>query len=254
MLTPVRVAALLLLGGLLALVSTASAQSRGATLRKRIDQRGDLTFAANSSHTCTNNTTSCSNSKTQGSSNDNNDYTMDYVDSDSDGTTFNSSAATLSIPSGASITWAGLYWMCPVGRGAAANPPDLDSRDRVRFKVPGGAYATVVATQFDTGMASPPIEGYGQAFMGFRDVTSLVQAAGTGNYWVANMQCSHNISNVFSGWTLMVIYADPTAPLRTISVFDAYTQYTSSNDVTLTLSGFVTPPTGNVNTDRKSVV
>ena len=35
---------------------------------------------------------------------------MAWVDADSDADTFNSSTATLSLPAGASVTFAGLYW------------------------------------------------------------------------------------------------------------------------------------------------
>ena len=45
-----------------------------------------------------------------GSKVNNNDFNMAFVDVDQDSTTFDSSSATLSLPAGASVLFAGLYW------------------------------------------------------------------------------------------------------------------------------------------------
>ena len=41
---------------------------------------------------------------------DNNDFDMSYVDVDGESTTFNSSRATLALPAGSTVLFAGLYW------------------------------------------------------------------------------------------------------------------------------------------------
>ena len=75
---------------------------------------------------------------------------MGYVDVDGDATTFNSSTATLSLPAGATVTWAGLYWGADtaVGTGGSA-APNAANRGSVRFKVGSGAYQTVTAAPAD---------------------------------------------------------------------------------------------------------
>src|SRR5262249_10828039 len=40
---------------------------------------------------------------------DDNNFAMEYVDIDSDGGTFDSSSATVALPAGSTVVWAGLY-------------------------------------------------------------------------------------------------------------------------------------------------
>jgi hypothetical protein len=80
--------------------------------------------------------------------------------------------------------------------------------------------------------------------MGQADVTQ--QVAGAGDYWVADMQCGHDISGLFSGWTLAVAYADPIAPMRAIRLYDGCDQASSGSDVTFTLLGLLAPAAGPV--------
>src|SRR5215510_1810568 len=108
--------------------SSAWAQARDAVLRKRLDQHGDLIFAGNSVHTCTAGQSGCGTAQTQGGTQDDNDFTMIYVDTDGDSGTFNSSSSTLALPQGASVSWARLYWMCTRNRGT--NPPDTTKRNQ----------------------------------------------------------------------------------------------------------------------------
>src|SRR5215210_989754 len=126
------------------------------------------------------------------SANWNNDaWPMAYVDADSDGTTFNSSRATLDLPAGATVLFAGLYW--------GGDAPAAALRNQVKFDTPApGPYQDLVATTFDTSTTTPT------AYQGFRDVTGLVAAIGTGDYWVANVQGSPGATNKHAGWALVV--------------------------------------------------
>src|SRR5215470_18009349 len=83
----------------------AHAQARDATLRKRLDQHGDLVFAGNSVHTCSGGN-SCRTAQSTGGTQNDNDFTMVFIDADSDASTFNSSSSTLTLPQGATVTWA----------------------------------------------------------------------------------------------------------------------------------------------------
>ena len=95
----------------------------------------------------------------------NNDFVMEYVDVDGDGSTFSSSSADFTVPSGGVVLFAGLYWG---GR----------STDAIRYNVQlatptSGGYVGLTATQQDVDVAD-------ERYSGFIDVTALVQAGGTG--------------------------------------------------------------------------
>ncbi len=273
----------------LLLGATAEAQVRGTVLRKRIDQRGDLVFAGNSVHTCsatgslaarcTNAQKGINDKNGDGPNEINNTFNMTYINAGACGTaghpacphgtstTFNSSGANLDIPATGTVSWAGLYWFCTTGRPTnQSNPPNVDDRNQVLFAPPGSAYGNVTADMsnagtdpaatsfFEQGLPDPA-PGQGATYLAYVDVTTAVQAAGAGTYWLANMQCGHDATNLFSGWTLAVIYADsdPTAPLRTISVYDSYDQETPgtngstpAHDIVLHPSGFASPHIGPV--------
>jgi hypothetical protein len=88
----------------------------------------------------------CATSRTHtGGSGDinNNNQNMVYTDVDSDGATFNSSAATLNLPAGSTVLFAGLYW------SGQASPATV-GRNTVRLAGPSGSYVTVTAGQFDS--------------------------------------------------------------------------------------------------------
>ncbi len=217
---------------LLALLpATAHAQIvRAFTPRYSVNQPGDITLIANTLMTCSAGGTCTNGQNGNGGLLNDNDFTMVYVDVDGDATTFNSSSATLTMPAGTSVLWAGLYWS-----GWSANA----ARGTVKFQTPTTGYATLNATQLDVSASQ---------YQGFVDVTPQVRAAGTGSYRVANVQSTANASNVMAGWSLVVVYSDPTQGPRNLVVFDGFASVAPGNSVAFTVNGFVTPPAGNVNT------
>ncbi len=216
---------------LLALAAPARAQVvRAFTPRFSANASGDITLIGNTIMTCTGGG-NCTNGRNGNGGNvDNNDFTMVYVDADADGTTFSSSSATLALPLGATVRWAGLYW-----GGESANA----ARNTVRLSTPVAGYATVTAAQ---------LSASGSDYAAVADVTPQVRAAGNGTYWVANVQSTPNQSNKHGGWALVVVYELGTLPLRNLVVFDGYAHVSSGNNVTINVTGFVTPPAGAVNT------
>src|SRR4051794_40772807 len=68
---------------------------------------GDITIAANTLMTCP---AHCVEEGGTGPNLNNNNNNMVRVDVDGDATTFNSSRATVALPAGATVLWAGLYW------------------------------------------------------------------------------------------------------------------------------------------------
>ncbi|MEP6954872.1 MAG: hypothetical protein ABI950_12505 [Solirubrobacteraceae bacterium] len=113
--------------------------------------------------------------------------------------TFDSSSATLTLPAGSSVLWAGLYWSgdtAAPGIGSAAPTPAANNT--VQLKGPGAAaYTTLTAATLDTDALRTT------RYQGFADVTSQVTAGGTGSYTVANVQAATG-TKAYSGWALLV--------------------------------------------------
>ncbi|MDF0706910.1 T9SS type B sorting domain-containing protein [Flagellimonas okinawensis] len=180
-----------------------------------------------------------------GSSSEYNDrLNMQYIDIDGDPSTFSSSSATLSVPDpGCSlIRYAGLYW-------SAVYRDNNRSTDfnQVKFRVPGGSYVDLTADEI-------LFDGDGDADFGtyapyacYKDVTSIVSGLANpdGEYFVANVRASSgdNVQGgVSGGWSLVVVYENPTLPGKYITTFDGYAGIKSGETVDIPFSGFTTLP------------
>ncbi|WP_237722831.1 hypothetical protein [Singulisphaera acidiphila] len=204
------------------------------TARFSANDTGDILFAANTLMTAPASDPGAAAAQAGiGTALNNNNFSMVYVDVDSDPTTFNSSRADLHLPVGATVLFAGLYW------GA-------DSSSELR---------TQSLLQTPTSNGYLPIKGAlvganGGDYQSFADVTSLVQNAGSGTYGVANVQASTG-SDKQAGWALVVAFRDPAAPPRNLTVFDGFAVVRSSptpdRNVDIPISGFQTPLAGPVN-------
>lgn len=233
---------------------TAAAPAQAAVVRPftptprfAVNTRGDISAIGNTLMTCPTAVAGCTETQdsdaTSGSTTNNGDFDMVYVDIDgaADATTFNHSSAeltTASLPAGAEVLWAGLYWGAQTP--AAADPAiglDPALRGRVRLAVPGGSFETV--------NASIPLDISGLDYQGFAEVTQQVRDAGAGTYQVANVQARTG-NNTYAGWSLQVVYRDAAQPLRNLTVFDGYATIEGSDPVTIEVSGFETPPSGDV--------
>lgn len=87
------------------------------------------------------------------------------------------------------------------------------------------------------------------AYVRSANVTSLVQAGGAGTYTAGNVVGTIVINNDptgnHAGWTLGVIYQNPTLPFRNMSIrAGAVLVQSTSDPVTTTLTGFATPVSG----------
>ena len=223
----IAVVSLLVLGALTPAASSAANLSASFTKRLGVNEYGDIAVVGNSLLTCQAGT-ACTSAldaalTTPASGFANNDFTMRNVDVDSDASTFNSSGATLTLPSEAQVIFAGLYWSgrTTTGSGGAA-PPAVANKKTVKFATPGSsAYATVTApgTAWTTN----------DAYQHFADVTSLVRAAGTGVYRVADVQAGLG-KDRYAGWSLVVAYFFAEAfPPRNLTVFDGFETINSAN-------------------------
>ncbi len=197
--------------------------------------RGDIDFIGNTLLTCPPGG-DCAVTQTSGNNQANNNYSMIYVDQDADGSTFNSSASTLSLPAGANVLFAGLYWGARSSDGA---------RNQALLQAPGGSYQTVTANVVDS-------DG-GSNYQAFYDATAEVQAAGNGQYFLGNVQADTG-GGRHAGWSMIVVYEDTTQPFRNLTVFDGFARVNSNNPVEIIVDGFTTPVVGPVSAKVTQVV
>ncbi len=221
-------------------------------IRYQTNDRGAITLIANTLM-CAQGTGAygCNTTVMNGTANNNN-YTMRFINADPSAPAWGSgrggsSSATLSLPAGSQVLFAGLYWGATLaGSGSTPSLPDDDAADSTIYIRPPGSstYQPVSGTLL--GRPSHPQRPYAA----FADVTSIVQAAGSGVYWVGGIRAvaAQPIGGSFAGWSLVVVYRDTSQPLRNLTVFDGLANVDSSNPtVNIPVSGFLTPMTGPVN-------
>jgi uncharacterized repeat protein (TIGR01451 family) len=224
--------------------------ARAFGIRYQVDTNGAIDIFGNTLLTCPVGSTSsggvsCVNTQNPSGTNNviNNAFTtLTLVDADNaagapdSAATTNSSGATVTIPSGSTIRFAGLYW------GARSTS---STRNQISFRAPGQTtYANITASQLDS-IAT------GNLYQGFADVTSRVQTSGAGVYWAGNIRATAG-TNDFAGWALVVVYENAALPLRNLTVFDGYglvQNTTADKTLNIPLSGFLTPPFGTVNVE-----
>ncbi|ERM81944.1 hypothetical protein P872_06770 [Rhodonellum psychrophilum GCM71 = DSM 17998] len=191
-----------------------------------------------------------------------NDNLLIYVDVDGDSNTINSSSATLkfSNENGANtdcsqVLFAGMYWSgrgptedeFEVSKGSCINKK-LDRR-KVTLKGPTGITQTFTAKANDIrytyGLDLPNDLGL---FVGFVEVTDFVKNSGEGEYTVADLAAIEGTNYHYGGWSMVVVYENPSMINRSITVFDGYAFVRGSvvADYTIPISGFSTVDSGPV--------
>ncbi|MFC3835541.1 MULTISPECIES: beta strand repeat-containing protein [Deinococcus] len=227
---------------LVALVSVcltwAGAQTNFSARYTNTATNGDIVLIGNVNYHCSLSTaqatsaqiSTCNSARTAGNQTaTNNGVYMIPVDSDSNAATTNSSSATLSLGSGSSVLFAGLYWS---GISTSAT-----NRATVTFATPSGL-STLTA-------GSTSVIG-GNTYQSFANVTALVQAGGSGVYTVGNIASTLGAAN-WAGWSLVVAYRNAALPTRNLAVFDGFLQAsTPATPLDITVSGFLTPSIGTV--------
>ncbi|QXC59709.1 sigma-70 family RNA polymerase sigma factor [Aquihabitans sp. G128] len=167
----------------------------------------------------------------------NGDFAMAPVDVDGDPATTNSSSAPLLLPSCSSVLSAQLYWGGTLDPGVGGAPaPAPGAVDQGVLRSPGGLVSTIAAERVDR-----TASGY----QAVADVTDAVAQGGAGSWTFGGAQLATGV-NTFGGWSLVVVCADPAAPLRSVVVLDGLSEVTATPRPTDTFSvgGFVVPSTG----------
>ncbi|WP_299921853.1 hypothetical protein [uncultured Nocardioides sp.] len=199
---------------------------------------GAIQITGNTMMTC-GTATACTQAQSGASNASNNNFTMTYLDVDSDASTTRSSSANLTIPTGGRVLYAGLFWGAARNAGnsgsAAAGTPG-----NIRFRAPGAStYTTLAADRIDNQTTG------NLDYSAYRDVTSIVQGAGAGTYWGADIAAATGVDR-YAGWSLVVAVEDPSAPLRDLTVFSGYATVTNNDVIDTSISGFLAPPSGAV--------
>ena len=150
------------------------------------------------------------------------------------------SQAVLTLPAGASVTHAFLYWGGD-SQGLANGIDDTVTLDR-----PDGQGGTVFSSAI-TASASDQFVVGGTLYQAVADVTSIVQAQGAGVYRLSDLEVVDlvglNESVTFAAWTLVVLYQDVSEPTRNLAIFDGL-DLVDGLPVSATLSGFLVPNAG----------
>jgi len=227
---------LLGLAALVAAPGAASAQIvRPFTTLYTNNVNGNLVLLGNTLETCPFSAGQlCTDARAGNANEGNDDFAMVYVDIDNDGSTFDSSSADLSLPPGATVLFAQLYWG---GRSAST------FRGDALIDTPAtSGYVGVSDSSVDF-FVDQTIGVYSELYSASADVTSLVQAGGSGTYTVANVRGTAATAGA-AGWTLAVVYEAPNQLLRNITLFDGYAKVDNNLPVEIPVSGFLTPLSG----------
>ncbi|GHD32252.1 hypothetical protein GCM10007147_35600 [Nocardiopsis kunsanensis] len=172
---------------------------------------------------------SCAETRERGGGNrDNDHWTMAPLDRDADPTTSASSSAQWEMPEGGSVLWAGLYFS---GAGDPAGPT-------ARVKGPGAeSYEKVVASEH----SDARLPGY-SAYHAFADITPLVAEHGPGEWWVADTPYLEG-SGVHAGWSLVVVFEDPSVEeyTQTMVLDDTVTVFEGGSEAHFPVSGLLPP-------------
>jgi uncharacterized repeat protein (TIGR01451 family) len=246
--------------GLVALAAPAEAVIvRPFDIRYQKNDTGDILLRGNSLVTCPPSAacTDAINRVGTGNAINNNGYAMQFVDIDTDPTTSSSSSAQLSLPAGATVSYAGLYWSGYTGGGSRTAPPGTTFKNKLMLKAPGDAnYRTVTAAP---STPTNPVDGAstGAPYVSFAEVTSIVQSAGAGTYTGANIFAAIG-TDAYAAWTMVVVVHSSSYPQRKLIVFDGFGTIqgtpTSDNTLDIPLTGLSTPPSGAVDVRLGAVV
>ncbi len=158
----------------------------------------------------------------------------------------NRSAAQLVIPAGSTVLYAELIWSGSYSYGGENVVANLD--DAVTLVAPNGSQTITPAAATSSLLGTARPNGTCATgpcyYVRSQNVTSIVRAAGAGTYSLGGVPAtqgnSENNANT-AGWTLAVVYSNPSLPSRNLTVFVGSE---IAGSAAATVSGFCTPPTG----------
>ncbi|NJB71468.1 gliding motility-associated-like protein/uncharacterized repeat protein (TIGR01451 family) [Saonia flava] len=190
-----------------------------------------------------------------------NDYKdMQYINVDGGPGIFNSSSATLTYEQADCnlIRYAGLYWSATYPSANAGDPVGTGRQNdfnQVKLKVPNGSYVDVFADEilYDGFTSADNSMRQNSPYACYADVTSLITplANPEGEYTIANIRSVQGSlspgGGAAGGWTLVIVYENPTLTGKLITTFDGFARVRSANpQIDINYNGFNTIPAGPV--------
>jgi hypothetical protein len=164
-----------------------------------------------------------------------NNQQWSLIAEDAAGTGTVSSSTTLTLPPGAHVAFAGLYWSAPVPAG------DTDAAvGSLTLRSPGGDSSPIAAARIDRAVVSGV-----DSYQAFADVTSIVTEGGAGSWAASGPRIGPGASaspldvvgsGVSAGWALVVVYEDSSVTPGRVAVFDGFEPVTTS-DVSFVVAG-----------------
>ncbi len=230
---------------LLLSISSFSQNFTPFTPRFDADVKGDMLMIGNNILN-RNNGTNFPNDPYNGTSM-NSSYTMEYIDIDADASTFCSSSADLDIPptSCNRVVYAGLYWAATLQSGSRTNI------NTVKLKLPTGGYNDITGQIIYDADTTPIGNDNMKPYTCYANVTNLITALTNpeGTYTVANVLSSQGTqggTGLSAGWSLFIVYENPTLTTKSIVSFDGFSAVGGATTLALPITGFRTIPFGPV--------
>ncbi len=163
----------------------------------------------------------------------------------------NSSSAFLTMPQGSEVLYAELIWG-GMSESISAGGPNLSVADSINNPV---LFVTPVTTTTVTPDAATAQEvevtDLGTFYTRSQNVTDLIRAGGSGKYTVGRVPSAVNINERstlnHAGWTLIVVYRNANLLPRNMTVYVGEELINSDSTTDVTVAGFLTPPTGDIN-------
>jgi len=162
-----------------------------------------------------------------------------FWDVDNDNTTFNSSSSELNIANDATIKKAYLYWQ------GLATSDEIEEASSIKLKAPSGSYVSLQAQPQNINWSQ-----YGSHYPYQASVEVTEYMNGSGTYTVADLttrQEQFSGLGTYGAWSIVVVYENEDDTMKNISIYDGYQAIDESNEQSITLSGFLTPTSGVVN-------
>uniref|UniRef100_UPI001CBD9BBA isopeptide-forming domain-containing fimbrial protein n=1 Tax=Marinicella meishanensis TaxID=2873263 RepID=UPI001CBD9BBA len=218
---------------------------RNFTSRYSIDTNGGIEMIGNVLITCDEATTANCADIQSGVTNGNNNIQTRYVNQDPAGGFTNSSSATLTLPAGSDVLYAGLYW----GGRFADSGGGANARRTINIKPPGAATYTSVSV---AGANLDDFSSQGSAdnrpYQVRADITAIVDTNGSGEYFVGGLSANNGADGLgfYGGWSIVVVYEDNSLPYRRLALYDGAARVTGTTSVSVTIGGLLTPASGDV--------
>ena len=191
----------------------------------------------------------------------NDEFDMQYIDIDTDKTTFSSSSATLILdkPEQKKIVYAGLYWSATYTTKSSkrtginvftAIDTTRESFDKIKIKLPNeNQYTEIHGNLIFDGVNDSKLSESAPYAM-YADITELVKKSSSplGIYTVANIKSTVGMlsGGVSAGWSIFFIYEDTSMSGKFITTYDGFSGV-AKTPVNINFSGFQTLSFGKIN-------